>query len=253
MATSSSDRRAAVDKIRRDAQRADQRQGRVILTVAVMIALLIVGAAAFKPAKDWWDLRSLNNVDLADIGAKASVCGPRVLKAAEGEQQHVDPGTPVDYSAEPTPPAFGQHEIYPDAIKRKMYTEKDRPRVEMLVHNLEHGYTILWYDDTVAKDDAQMNDLRAIADKFQGEDDYRLKVKLVPWTKADGKPFPKGQHVAITHWAKSIPDKDEALAKEAKVTGAAGVWTYCSEVSGDALKKFMVLYPYLNSPEPTAA
>lgn len=252
MATSSSDRRAAVDKIRRDAKRADQRQGRIILTVAIMIALLIVGTAAFKPVKDWWDLRSLNNVELADLGAKASVCGPRMLKAAEGEQDHVDPGMPVDYSTQPIPPAFGKHETYPDAITRKMYTEKDRPRVEMLVHNLEHGYTILWYDDTVAKDDEQMKALRAIAAKFKGEDDYRLKVKLVPWTKADGKAFPKGQHVAMTHWAKSIPEEDEGLAKEAKVTGAAGVWTYCSEVSGDALKKFMVLYPYLNSPEPTA-
>jgi hypothetical protein len=252
VATSSSDRRAAVDKIRRDAQRADQRQGRIILTVAVMIALLIVGAAAFKPVKDWWDLRSLNSVNLADIGAKASVCGPRTLKPAVGEQQHVDPGATVDYSAEPSPPAFGQHEPSPDPITRKLYTDSDRPRVETLVHNLEHGYTILWYDATVAGDDAQMNDLRAIADKFKGEDDYRLKVKLVPWLKTDGKPFPEGQHVAITHWAKSVPDEDESLAKKAKVTAAAGVWTYCSEVSGDALKKFMVLYPYLNSPEPTA-
>ncbi|WP_243640585.1 DUF3105 domain-containing protein [Nocardioides jejuensis] len=253
MASSSSDRRAAVDKIRRDAKRSDQRQGRVILTVAVMIALLIVGGAAFKPVKDWWDLRSLNGVQLADIGAKASVCGPRSFKAAQGDQKHVDPGTFVDYSAEPSPPAFGEHELYPDTIRRKLYTEKDRPRVEMLVHNLEHGYTILWYDDTIAKDGKQMDDLRGIAEKFQGTDDFRLKIKLVPWLKADGKPFPAGQHVAITHWAKKVADEDEKIAKAAKVTAEAGVWEYCSAVSGDALKKFMTAYPYFNSPEPSAA
>lgn len=250
MASSSSDRRAAVDKIRRDAQRSDQRQGRIILTVAVMIALLIVGGVAAPILINKWQMRSLTKLDLADIGAKASVCGERILKPAEGEQSHVDPGVPVAYTD--TPPAFGQHEVYPDSITRKLYTEKDRPRVEMLVHNLEHGYTIVWYDETIAGDDKQMDELRAIADKFQGEDDYRLKLKIVPWTEEDGKAFPKGQHIAMTHWAKETAEADKKIAEAAKVTAQAGVWSYCSEVSGDAVKKFMVAYPYLNSPEPNA-
>ncbi|MGH3682534.1 MAG: DUF3105 domain-containing protein, partial [Natronosporangium sp.] len=29
--------------------------------------------------------------------------------------------------------------------RRGFYTPDDRPRVEQLVHNLEHGYTVLWY------------------------------------------------------------------------------------------------------------
>lgn len=248
MATSSSDRRAAVDKIRRDAKRADQRQGRIILTVAIMIALLIVGTAAFKPVKDWWDLRSLQKIELADLGAKASVCGERILKAAEGEQNHVPAGTPVAYTD--APPAFGQHEEVWDQITRKFYTSTDRPNVEKLVHNLEHGYTIVWYDKTIADDEKQLDLLRGIADKFKGEDDFRLKIKIVPWTKEDGKAFPKGQHIAFTHWAKNAADEDKEIATAAKVTAQAGVWTYCSEVSGEALKKFMVAYPYLNSPEP---
>ena len=34
------------------------------------------------------------------------------------------------------------------------------------MHNLEHGYTILWYDETIADDDDMMNAIEGIADKF---------------------------------------------------------------------------------------
>ncbi len=66
---------------------------------------------------------------------------------------------------EDSPPAFGQHYNVWDGIERKLYNESDRPDVGELVHNLEHGYTILWYDETVAGNDAMMDDLRGIASK----------------------------------------------------------------------------------------
>ena len=246
MASSSkSDRRSAVDKIRRDQKRADQRQGRVIVGVCVLIALAIIGIAGWKPAKEAWDMRALSDVPLEKIGASAKSCDARTFKEATGTQDHVAPGVDVAYTD--APPAFGQHEQYPDDITRKLYTEKDRPRVEMLVHNLEHGYTILWYDATVADDEDQMNELRAIADRLKGDDDYRLKFKAVPWLKEDGKAFPKGKHVALTHWAAKPAEAD---TEAAKATAAVGVWSYCSEVSGAGLSSFMETYPYLNSPEP---
>ena len=86
-------------------------------------------------------------------------------------------------------------------MARKFYTAQDRPALGTLVHNLEHGYTILWYDDTVAKDSDQMDQIRAIADKFAGTTDLRDKFKAVPWTADDGKAFPDGQHIAFTHWS----------------------------------------------------
>jgi hypothetical protein len=244
------DRRAAVDKIRRDQKRADQRQGRIIIAVSILIAAGIIGSVAWKPISDQFRESKYDGKSLSQIGASAKACQPRVIKAATGVQDHVQPGVEVKYPD--APPAFGQHEVAPDSITRKLYTEKDRPRVEMLVHNLEHGYTILWYDQTIADSSDQMAQLRAIADKLQGTDDFRLKFKAVPWLKSDGKAFPKGQHVAISHWAKTPASADTKLAEAAKVTDSAGVWTYCSSVSGAALKDFMTTYPYLNSPEPTA-
>jgi hypothetical protein len=236
------ERRAAVDLIRQQQKRADRRQGMVIVGVCIAVAVVIIGLAAYRPVKDWWDLRQFNDLNLQDIGAAASVCGDINTKKATGTQQHVAAGTPVEYPD--APPAFGEHEEYPDSMTRKLYKESDRPRVEMLVHNMEHGYTILWYDETIADDDEQMVVLQGIADKMKGTSNMRLKFKAVPWLKEDGNAFPDGQHVAFTHWAK------ESEENGAKKDEAVGVWQYCSKPSGEALNDFMLEYDYTNSPEP---
>ena len=242
------DRQQVIDKIRTKQKSAEKRRGFMIVGVCGVIALLIVGAAAFKPVSEWWELRQFNNKDLADVGAAASVCQDVTTKKANGSSEHVPTDQPVPY--EDAPPAFGPHwnepGVAPAPMDRKLYTEDDRPALESLVHNLEHGYTILWYDDTIANDDDQMLQLRAIADKLAGTDNQRLKFIAAPWTAKDegGKKFPDGQHVALSHWS---------LGEDQKKPGQVGVWQYCSEVSGEALNDFMLDYPYLDSPEPDAA
>jgi len=238
-------RRAAIDDVRKQQARAERRKSLTIVGVCVAIAVLIVGAAAFKPIKDWWDLRQFRNVDLGSIGAPASVCGKETTKEASGTQQHVEEGTPLGYTD--APPAFGQHYYQPAEMERKLYTADDRPELGTLVHNLEHGYTILWYDDTVADDSDQLDELRGIADKLKGTSSGRNKFIAVPWLSSDedGKKFPDGQHIAFTHW--SVGGVDAAPG-----TKQQGVWQYCSEVSGEALNDFMLKYPYMDSPEPTA-
>lgn len=237
------DRQAAIDSIRGKQKGAEKRRGYVIVGVCVTVALLVIGAAAYQPIKNWYDLRAFSSQTLDAIGADANSCGEVTTKKAAGNQDHVEPGTQISY--EDTPPAFGQHWSVWDGIERKLYAASDRPDVGELVHNLEHGYTILWYDDTVAKNDAMMDDLRGIATKFDDNDNYRNKFKAVPWTSDDGEPFPGGQHVAITHW--SIGG-----ASETSEDKQAGVFQYCSAPSGAALEKFMQKYPYTDSPEPSA-
>ena len=236
-----SDRQAVIDSIRSKQKGDERRRGLMIVGVCVVIALLIIGAAAYTPIKNAWDMREFRDKGLADIGAAADVCAEVETKKAEGSQDHVQPGTPITYPD--SPPAFGQHWSEWDTIGRKLYVEDDRPELGELVHNLEHGYTILWYDDTVAADEEQMRELRAIAEKFDGDDDnYRNKFKAVPWTDADGEPFPDDAHVAFTHWSVGGEGGEEQK----------GVWQYCSEPSGEALEDFMVKYPYTDSPEPDA-
>lgn len=235
-------RRDIADQLRNQQKRADKRQGLVIIGACAFIAVVIIGLAAFQPVKSWWDLRSFKNSEIADIGAPASACGDIITKKANGNQDHVPPGTDVKYPD--APPAFGQHENTPDTMDRKLYTKDDRPRVEMLVHNLEHGYTILWYDASVADDSTQMTEIKAIASKLAGTSNQRLKFKAAPWLDSDGKAFPDGQHVALTHWSKGGADVDDA-----DVEKQVGVWQYCSKVSGEALNDYMLEYDFFDSPE----
>lgn len=235
-------RREVADQLRTKQKRTDKRQGLVIVGVCIFVAVAIIGLAAFQPIKNWWDLRSFKDVEVAEIGAPASVCQKIIKKKANGNQDHVPPGTEVKYPD--SPPAFGKHEDVPDNMDRKLYTEDDRPPVEMLVHNLEHGYTLLWYDESIADDSEQMTEIKAIASKLAGTSNQRLKFKAVPWKKSDGKAFPDGQHIAITHWSKGGVDVDDS-----EVEKQVGVWQYCSKVSGDALSDYMLTYDFFDSPE----
>jgi Protein of unknown function (DUF3105) len=242
--TAKSDRQAKIDEIRSRQKSGERRRGLAIVGVCAVVAVLIIGLAAYRPIKNAWDLRAFNNVAIDKIGAPASVCGKETTKPATGNQQHVPDGQEIFYPD--SPPAFGEHYATPDPMERKLYTEGDRPGLGILVHNLEHGYTILWYDDTVAADDSQMTELRGIADKLAGTSNLRFKFKAVPWLESDGKAFPSGQHIAFTHWSIGGADQDASSSKQ------VGVWQYCSGVSGDALNSFMLKYPYLDSPEPGA-
>jgi hypothetical protein len=242
-------RRAVIDDIRKKQKGAEKRRGYAIVGVCAVVAVLIVGAAAFRPVKDWWDERQFNDVDLADIGAAASTCDKITTKKADGNQQHVPTGTPVDYTT--APPAFGAHwnelGVAPVAMEKKFYAWSERPDLEALVHNLEHGYTIVWYDQTANDDSDQIAQLRAIASKFPGDSNMRYKLKVVPWLPSDedGKKFPAGKHIAISHWSAGGEGQTD-------VTKQVGAFQYCGKVSGDALKDFMLKYPYTDSPEPTA-
>jgi hypothetical protein len=216
----------------------------VIVGVCAVVAVLIIGLAAYRPIKNWWDLRQFRNVAISKIGSPASVCGKITTKKATGNQQHVPDGQQIFYPD--APPAFGEHYPTPDPMQRKLYTAGDRPKLGTLVHNHEHGYTLLWYDQTVADNSTEMNQLRGIADKFAGTSNFRFKFKAVPWLESDGKSFPSGQHIAFTHWSAGGAD----VASSGDTSKQVGVWQYCTAVSGSALNSFMLKYPYLDSPEP---
>ena len=152
------DRQAVIESIRSQQKNEERRRGLMIVGVCAVVALLIIGLAAYRPIKNWWDLRQFRDVAIDKIGAPASVCEKPTTKKATGNQQHVPDGQEIFY--QDSPPAFGEHYNTPDPMERKLYTEGDRPGLGILVHNLEHGYTIVWYDETVAGDTEQMSELR---------------------------------------------------------------------------------------------
>jgi hypothetical protein len=241
--TTRTERQKVIEEMRAKQKAAERRRGSMIVLVCVLVAVGIIVAAAWAPITDHFRQQKYAGKALEQIGSPATACQKPSTKPANGNQQHLPNGAPVNYTD--NPPAFGEHYIDPDPMARKFYTSQDRPALGTLVHNEEHGYTILWYDDSVAGDHDQMDQIRAIADKFAGTSDQRDKFKAVPWTTNDGKPFPSGQHIAFTHW--SVGGTENAAAGSAQ---QVGVWQYCSSTSGAALKTFMLDYPFSDSPEP---
>ncbi len=237
-----SDRQKVIDDIRRKQKGAERRQGFVILAVCIAIALVIVMLAAFNPIRTWIEQRKYAGEPLADIGASPSVCGDLVTKDAEGSGEHRTTGEQISYDDAPV--AFGPHwnegGVAPVSIEKRFYTKDSRPELEQLIHNLEHGFTILWYDETAADDAGTIGEIKAMAEKLSYSDtNNRLSFIAAPWTSDDGKDFPDGQHIAFTHWT-----ADQASGK------SEGVWQYCSEPSGEALETFMKDHPYYDAPEP---
>jgi Protein of unknown function (DUF3105) len=237
--TKDRDRRAVVEQMRLDQKKAERRRTIVVIAVCVVVALVIVGLAAIPLLKQ----NKLTSGDLASIGAseKAAGCQPVLKKKATGNQDHKPEGTPITYPD--APPAFGPHYPVTAPFERKFYTASDRPQIEYVVHNLEHGYSLLWYDDTIAKNSDQLAVVKAIAKKYEGT---KLTDKFIalPWTAKDGKAFPKGTHVALTHWSAGGDPTD--------VSKQQGIWQYCGQPSGAVVQKFMQDYPYTDSPEPQA-
>lgn len=241
--TDKTDRRAVIEQMRARQNRAERGRGFAIVGVALLVGLLIIGAAAYKPIKDGIDARAARDTPIQDLGAPASACGKITTKPASGNQEHIPETESGGYTD--VPPAFGKHWNVWETMEKKFYAEGERPPLEKLVHNQEHGFTIMWYDETVADNSDELADVKAIAEKYAGTDNLRLKFMAVPWTKEDGKAFPDGQHIALTHWSVGGVDKD-------KTGKQVGVWQFCSKPSGEAVEQLMAKYPYMDSPEPGA-
>ena len=162
---------------------------------------------------------------------------------ATGNQDHVPEGTKVDYAQ--APPDSGTHSPAPAPFTKHFYAAADRPAVETLVHNLEHGYTVVWYRADAPSE--QIENLERISKTF-GSDDFNPADKFIaaPWSEADGAGFPAGKNIVMTRWTADPNDPGD-------VTKQRGVRQACTDVSGAAVKEFMAKYPVSNSPEPNGA
>jgi hypothetical protein len=145
--TAGADRRARVEELKRQQQAQERKK-------TLLLALIGIGVAAVLIVPSSLVLVHRNHQkhrDPATVGvsAAAAQCDAVKIDPATGGQDHVDAKTHVDYAT--VPPSSGRHFQFPaDVNERGFYTTKDTPTVEQLVHNLEHGYTIVWYDPKIA-------------------------------------------------------------------------------------------------------
>ncbi len=225
------DRRARVEAMRREQQARERRKSLLFIGSAVLVGLLLIGLVAV-PAY----LRNRNdpaNKALTTFGvdaAAANCSAPTTDKLVDGTHDETN-SQKVKY--EQVPPSSGPHWANPVQAPAEFYAKRDRPAMEALVHNLEHGYTIVWYDATIKGD--QLQALKDIAKRARTETETRGKFIVVAWDEKDGK-FPSGKHVALAHWS-----------------ATQGHRQLCGKVSGDVVQSFIKKYPARDAPEPNAA
>lgn len=231
------ERRAIAEKLRKEQQRRERRRSMLILGACIVLVIGLLAAALVPYVKQVRADAKARNTKLSSLGVSTSAasCDPVTEANATGNQDHVQVGTPIKYPA--APPAFGKHwgNFLQGSEIRAFYSRDDRPQIERLVHSLEHGHTILWYDDSVTSGSKTYKDIQAIASKL-GDSAYFMAA---PWTSKDGAAFPSGKHVALTHWTGPENQKGETQ--------------YCGGASGAVVSDFMKKFPRDDAPEPGAA
>lgn len=224
------DRRAKVAEMKRAQAKAERRKTMLFVVIAAVVGLGLVAAAAVPTY-----LNARNdpaNKAFADIGVPAAdaACDEPTDDEAAGAGLHVGPGTDqpdkttVDYPT--VPPSSGEH-FAEWVLDQRWFGPGDLPPMEGLVHNLEHGYVVIWYDDTIR--DQQLTDLEGLRERLAGE--RAGKVIAAPWDTAYGE-LPEGKHVAMSAW---------------------GHRQLCGQVSGEAVSAFNTQFPVTTAPEPGAS
>ena len=230
------DRRAKIEAMRKAEQAKERRKSMMFIAIAVVVGLGLIAAAAV-PAY----LESRNdpaNKALSTFGVSKAAADCDAVQTSKGtnneeDRNHVEDGTTEDYAT--VPPSYGPHWAAPVFPAREFYTARDRPEMEQLVHNLEHGYTILWYDNTI-----KGNQLAA-AEGHRRERPQRRRHRADRQVHRVGL----GRHL------RRLPD---GQAHRAVALGRGRQLTQvCGKVSGDAVADFIDKHPASDSPEPNAA
>ncbi|HEX2362184.1 MAG TPA: DUF3105 domain-containing protein [Jiangellaceae bacterium] len=228
-------RREKLEALRREQQRSERRRTTLFVGIAIAVALGLIAAAAVPLIRQWLD--DPTRRDWADFGVTVSAasCDAVTEEEQTGSSDHRQDGERIDYAS--APPTSGPHYQVPAPFTRKFYTPDDSPEIERLVHNLEHGYTILWYDPAVL--DANQETMQDLATKVTDGEDVREQVAgkfiVAPWDSERGA-FPDGMSFALTHWG-----------------AEQGFRQYCGELSGEVVRDFVTAHPFSDAPEPNAA
>jgi len=233
-------RKETLEAMRREQRAAERRKTLLFVGIAAVVAIALVGVATFGFLREKANDPASKALSTFGVSAADASCDAIVDDKATGSSVHVGPGTDqpdkttVKYAT--VPPTSGEHFNQPDISGRNFYTSEDAPPVEQLVHNLEHGYNVLWYDDTVGAD--QRDVLEDLATRTAAMDETAGKVKVVPWDTSRGE-FPEGKHVAFSHWSGG----DTQM----------GHRQVCGSLSGEAFESFIKKYPRTDAPEPNGA
>ena len=235
---SSQKRRDTIEAMRRQQRAAERRKTILFVSIAALVGLALIAAVAVPSY-----LNRANDPlkqPLASLGVPAAqaACDAEIEDAATAGSDHRAEGERVDYAT--VPPSLGPHSQSFEPGARPFYTPDNRPAVETLVHNLEHGYAILWYDASLPDD--QLQAIEDIANRARTTDAARNKFIAAPLDDSRGK-LPEGKRIALSHWGDSSP------AGQPK----KGYRQLCGAASGAVVEQFITAHPYTDAPEGGAA
>jgi hypothetical protein len=182
---------------------------RVLVIGAVVVAVLVVlGVAGSRSGKK-------DEEELRKVGAPATSCQPATDVPPTGASDHRNGEIAYDR----VPPNSGPHAPNWLNVLKRRYTTSDAVPVEQVVHSLEHGWVVVWYDPAAP-------DL-VVLDAALGAVDAR-KLVAVPYSRA---PLPTPY-----------------------VLAAWGHEQRCPAVSGEAIADFLKEHGGKNgdAPEPDA-
>ena len=244
----SQDRKARIAEMQ---QKEKARENRVRLQIIGGCAalLLVLTAVISYAAIDGSNHQPNNAIAAIGVAASTAACSPITQDKAGGNGNHVGPGTStpgtLKVKYDTVPPSNGPHFVSPAVSNgRNFYTATDRPKMEILVHNLEHGYTVLWYDVTAGNaKKAELQELATIANKT---DWAKGKFIVSAWDRSYGE-LPAGKKFALSHWSAKL------AADKTSVASQFGHRQLCGALSGEVIKAFIQKYPLTDAPEPNAA
>ncbi|EWT00204.1 hypothetical protein N865_17585 [Intrasporangium oryzae NRRL B-24470] len=242
----SRDRREKVAAMQAKQKAAERR--RLFVVIGACVAVIAIIAAAVTWAIVGEQNKKNQALDAISGDVAAAACDPITNDPASGSSDHVGPGTNkpdvlrIKYST--VPPSSGQHFATPALDKRRVYTVGDAPAIENLVHNLEHGYTILWYDPSLAT--TQAASFEALSTKINAMKESAGKFIISPWDPSYGA-FPAGKKYALSHWGADVNLQTGVIKNQ------MGHRQLCGGLNTTVVEDFVKKFPWSAAPEPGAA
>ena len=198
------DRRQRIEEMRKQQRAAERRKNFLFAGSAIVVALILIGAAVI-PAY----LHDRAKKAKSKAGYQASATSAE--KAAGCLGVHNDPISPagqhttdaIDYSKEKygdtrggtpaIPPSGGRHNPVSLGDTNRFYPLSEKTRPERAVHNLEHGYIVIWYDSKLPA--SEVTKLQTLA-----KSGSLTRLLVVGWTQGD---LPDNKHVVLTAWGRT--------------------------------------------------
>jgi hypothetical protein len=245
----SQDRKARIAELQQK-QKARENRVRAQIIAGCAVLLLLLGAVIAYAVVDAGKQRPEVAITAIGVPASKASCDLPTTDKAHGNGDHIGPGTSkpstekVKYDT--VPPSNGPHYAVPAGVSddRRFFTAADRPAIEVLVHNLEHGYTVLWYDQTAGEaKKAQLQELAKVTNKIDAAAD---KFIVSAWDPSYGA-LPAGKKFALSHWSATLGPDQTSVANQ------AGHRQLCGDLSGEVVKAFVEKFPRTSAPEPGGA